>query len=77
MNLVSLLVVFIVIWSIVFFITLPIGIKQDKNHKAGNDKGAPANPNIKNKIFITTLISVILSIIYYLLVENRIIIIGH
>lgn len=76
MNITSLTVVFIIIWWIVFFIILPIGIKQEENPIDGNDKGAPKNPNIKLKILITTIISMVLSLIYYYLIVNQIIIMG-
>ena len=69
------LIVYISIWWIVFFSILPIGIKSqnakftDELH--GNDRGAPKNPNIKKKFWISTLItSIIFLVIYYLVSEN-------
>ena len=69
------LIVYISIWWIVFFSVLPFGIKSqnvkisDKLH--GNDRGAPKNPKIAKKFFITTLItSIIFLIIYYLVNKN-------
>lgn len=77
MNITSLVVVFIIIWWLTFFIALPIGIRTEEKPIDGNDKGAPKNPRIKLKILITTLVALVLSLIYYYLVVNRIIIIGH
>jgi predicted secreted protein len=69
------LIVYISIWWIVFFSVLPIGIKSqntkftDELH--GNDRGAPKNPKIRKKFFITTLItSIIFLVIYYLVSQN-------
>ena len=54
-----------------FFSVLPIGIQSNKEvfkeKIEGMDPGAPKNPNIAKKFFITTLITtVIFSVIYYL-----------
>ena len=69
------LIVYISIWWIVFFSVLPIGIKSQNakftDELYGNDRGAPKNPKIKKKFLITTLItSVIFLIIYYLVNQN-------
>ena len=69
------LIVYISIWWIIFFSVLPFGIKSqnakftDELH--GNDRGAPKNPKIAKKFFITTLItSIIFLVIYYLVNQN-------
>ena len=59
------------IWWIVFFSVLPIGIKSKKEvfkEKIGGiDPGAPKNPKIGKKFLITTLITtLIFAVIYYL-----------
>jgi predicted secreted protein len=69
------LIVYISIWWIVFFSVLPIGIKSQNakftDKLYGNDRGAPKNPNIKKKFLITTLItSIIFLVIYYLVNQN-------
>jgi predicted secreted protein len=65
MNPISLTVVFVVVWWMVFFIALPVGIKRDENPELGNSSGAPKNPNLKIKIIITTIISLVLTGIYF------------
>ena len=70
MGLTGSLIVYICIWWIVFFSILPIGIKSQnrefKENLAGNDPGAPKNPNIVKKFLISTLItSIIFFVIYY------------
>ena len=69
------LIVYISIWWIVFFSILPIGIRsENKEFKAdlqGNDPGAPKNPKIAKKFFITTVITTVLFlVIYYLVAKN-------
>ena len=70
------LIVYISIWWIVFFSILPIGIKsQNKEFNSdlqGNDPGAPKNPKIAKKFLITTLITSILFLVIYYLVN-----VGH
>lgn len=70
MNIVSVIVVFTVIWWLVFFIALPIGIEQEKNPEKGNDSGAPKNPMIKKKMLYTTLVTILLTYVYYLIAQQ-------
>ena len=62
------------IWWVVFFSVLPIGIQSKKEtfkeSIEGNDPGAPNNPKIAKKFFITTIITSILFIVIYYLVNN-------
>jgi predicted secreted protein len=71
MNIVSAFVVFTMIWWIVFFIALPMGIERDTEPQEGNDSGAPKDPMIKKKMLYTTAITTLLTVIYYLLVDNE------
>jgi predicted secreted protein len=54
---------FVIIWWLVFFLTLPIGIEREKEVIKGNDPGAPKNPMLKIKILITSVISFFITII--------------
>ena len=65
------IVIYVIIWWIVFFSVLPIGIKHNekpfKNNLEGIDPGAPKNPNILKKFLYTTIItSAIFVGIYYM-----------
>ena len=53
MTSVSLIVVFFIIWLVVFFIFLPIGIKIPKKIIRGNATSAPENSNILKKLFFS------------------------
>ncbi len=74
MSITGSIVMYVIIWWIVFFSALPVGIKHNdkpfNNDLEGIDPGAPKNPNIFKKFLYTTLItSVIFAGIYYI-VEN-------
>ena len=71
MGITGSIIVYVMIWWIVFFSVLPIGIKSNKeifkNSIEGIDPGAPKNPKIAKKFLITTIItSMIFIMIYYL-----------
>ena len=59
----EIIVIFVIIWWLVLFLALPIGIQRDYDVTKGNDPGAPKNPMLKKKIVFTTIISFFLSII--------------
>ena len=71
MGITGSIIVYVMIWWIIFFSVLPVGIRSNKEvfqeRIEGMDPGAPKNPNIAKKFFITTLITtIIFSVIYYL-----------
>ena len=71
MGITGSIIVYVMIWWIIFFSVLPIGIQSNKEvfkeKIGGMDPGAPKNPNIALKFLITTLItSLIFAVIYYL-----------
>ena len=75
MNWVSGIVVFVVLWWLVFFMTLPFGVKSP--HEVGevagrgHADGAPVKPRLWLKAGITTLIAAVLSgIAYYLIASD-------
>ena len=73
MGITGSLVTYVCIWWIVFFSILPVGIKSE-NQKfretlKGNDPGAPKNPQILNKFIISTLITSIIFLGIYYMVE--------
>ena len=62
------------IWWVVFFSVLPIGIQSKKeifkDRIEGFDPGAPNNPKIGKKFLVTTIITSLLFIMIYYLVNN-------
>ena len=67
------IIVYVLIWWIIFFSVLPVGIQTNKEKFKekidGIDPGAPINPKIGKKFLITTLITSIIFIVIYYLVE--------
>ena len=75
MGITGSLIIYIIIWWIVFFSILPVGIQSNKevfkDSIEGIDPGAPKNPKIGKKFFITTIItSLIFVAIYYLVIND-------
>ncbi len=67
MNPFSAVVVFIIIWWLVFFAMLPIGVtgrwEGEEDGVKGADPGAPVAPNLKKKVIMTTVVASVLSAI--------------
>ena len=75
MGITGSIIVYVLIWWIIFFSVLPIGIQSNKarfkEQINGVDQGAPNNPKIGKKFLITTIItSLIFIVIYYLVKFN-------
>ena len=73
MGITGSIIVYVMIWWIIFFSVLPIGIRSNKevfkDKIGGVDPGAPKNPKIAKKFLITTFITTIIFIVIYYLVE--------
>jgi predicted secreted protein len=54
------IVVFILIWWLVFFMTLPWGVRRAGEEARGHDAGAPVNPRLWTKAGIATGISAVI-----------------
>jgi len=61
------IVLYLIIWWLSLFLFLPLGITSSKNVKKGNDPGAPEEPKIKKKFFMTTLFSSLIWLCIYLI----------
>ena len=74
MGLTGSIIIYVIIWWIIFFSVLPFGIQSNKETFKetieGADPGAPKNPKIGRKFLITTIITSILFIVIYYLVNN-------
>ena len=75
MGITGSIIVYVLIWWMIFFSVLPIGIQSKKEKFIeridGIDPGAPNNPKIGKKFLITTIItSIIFIVIYYLVKFN-------
>ena len=73
MGITGSIIVYVLIWWIIFFSVLPVGIQSNKEkfkeRIEGVDHGAPNNPKIAKKFLITTIITSIIFIVIYYLVQ--------
>ena len=73
MGITGSIIVYVLIWWIFFFSVLPVGIQSNKEKFKERiraiDPGAPNNPKIAKKFLITTIITSIIFIVIYYLVE--------
>jgi len=60
MDTVSGIVVYILLWWWVFFMTLPFGARQPDQPEKGHADGAPARPRLWIKAGITTVLALLL-----------------
>lgn len=65
------IVIYVIFWWLILFITLPFGVSRDKKVIHGNDPGAPTKTLLKKKILITSFVSLILTVIFSI-VKNEI-----
>jgi len=70
MNPVTIFLTFIMLWWLIFFMSLPIGVVRDENPQVGNAAGAPKNSKLLMKAFITTIIASILTFIFFYMLSN-------
>ena len=73
MGITGSIIVYVLIWWMIFFSVLPVGIQSNKEKYKerieGIDQGAPNNPKIGKKFLITTIITSIIFIVIYYLVK--------
>ena len=74
MGITGSIIIYVMIWWIIFFSILPVGIQSNKEifkeSIEGADPGAPNNPKMAKKFLITTIITSIIFIMIYYLVNN-------
>ena len=61
MSVGGMIAVYFVVWWTVLFITLPFGVRsqiEDDSVIPGSEPGAPAQPLLRKKMLITTIVSI-------------------
>ena len=73
MSVMTSILVYVIIWWLIFFMMLPVGVKsQDESDEEvvpGSPSSAPAKPDLWRKALTTTLIAAVLFAVFYLVVE--------
>ena len=71
MSTVSFILVHLMMWLIIFFMSLPFGVKISDKPKQGNANSAPIKTNLKLKFFLSFIIAFIPSVFtYWIVVEG-------
>lgn len=73
MSLVTLAFIYLLVWWIMLFTVLPVGVQRNTEDGKGHDAGAPMRPDLKKKLIINTMLSAVVMLIVYILVEMDII----
>jgi len=60
MGIVTSIATFIIVWWVMFFTVLPVGIEHSDVHEEGHDHGAPITVDLKKKIMINTLLTFVI-----------------
>ncbi len=55
------IVVFVIIWWMVLFISLPFGVRRQESPEPGMDHGAPERPRMLLKAGVATIVSVLIT----------------
>ena len=71
MSIVSIFLVFLMVWMIIFFISLPIGISVSRDSELGNANSAPTKTHLKLKVLLCTIISLAPTYFIYWLVKTE------
>jgi predicted secreted protein len=69
MGIVNALFIYILVWWLVIFTVLPIGIERHTDAALGHDAGAPKDPRLAYKIKLTSIVSAIIVGILWLMVD--------
>ncbi len=74
MQIMSAIVLFVMIWAVVLFMVNPLwqtSQEEDGNVVPGTPAGAPVDPMVGRKVLVTTLITVPLFALAYLVLVNH------
>jgi predicted secreted protein len=67
------IVAYVIIWWVVIFAVLPIGVRPSEKGDPGYAAGAPANPRLGIKALVTTAVAAVLWLALYALIRSDLI----
>jgi predicted secreted protein len=76
MGWISAAVVFVVLWWLVFFTILPLGVQRQERPGEGHDPGAPMKAGVLWKMGLTTLVAGVLLGVVWVVMEFHLISLG-
>lgn len=65
--------IFLLVWWVMLFTVLPLGVQRHEEDGKGFDSGAPRIPDLKKKLILNTVISFSIMVVLWLLVEFEVI----
>lgn len=65
--------IYLLIWWVMLFTVLPLGVERHAEEGKGHDAGAPVRPDLKKKLIITTVLSGVLLLLIQILVITGVI----
>lgn len=69
MSILTAMFIYLLVWWVVIFTILPLGVERHEDTGKGYDAGAPKFANLKKKLQLTTLISAVIVAAMWVLVE--------
>ena len=69
MSFITAVFIYFLIWWVMLFTVLPLGIERHGEQGKGFDPGAPRIPHLKKKMILNTIISAVILAILVILVE--------
>ncbi len=69
----NLVFVYLLVWWVMLFTVLPLGVERNADAAKGHDAGAPVNPMLKKKIILNSALSAVIVAVIWLLVYFHII----
>lgn len=69
MSLLYAFFIYILIWWVLLFTVLPMGVEKHEEEGRGFDPGAPQKPDLKKKLVLNTIISAGVLFVIWVLVE--------
>lgn len=75
MGPITMAAIYIIIWWVVLFVVLPLGMNQGAQERPtdGGDWGAPQAPNLKKKFLTTTWIAAVVWVVVILVIQFQLI----
>ncbi len=73
MGIVSGIVVYLCIWWVVIFTTLPLWVQRDEGGPEVTAHGAPKDPMLKKKFILTTIISAVIWVGVFICIQSNLI----
>jgi predicted secreted protein len=71
MSTIEIIVFYVLCWWMVFYLALPFGNKKEENPMLGHAKSAPKNPRVKLKMIIASILTSIITLIFYFVASSQ------